>query len=109
MRRVAELVALAAGVALVFTSTRLNAQLQPQVDCAQLAAFAGRVAEYRELGAELAKVIEKIRRDNPSAFAQRVMVREAERVYREARGVDEAAYEAYSRCQQYLGRIPVEG
>lgn len=108
--RVPAIVAAVAGVVFVIAAARLNAQ-QPRalVDCAQLAAFAGQVAEYRELDASLSKVIDKIRRDNPSEFAQRVLVREAQRVYALGLGADQAAYEAYRRCQQHLGRIPLEG
>ena len=103
--RLPAIVSAVAGVAFVLATSRLNAQERVTVNCAQYSAFAARVAEYREVGAPLARVLNKVRQDNPAELVRRLLAREAARVYAEGRPPEEAAHEAFRRCAAELGEL----
>lgn len=109
MERLLAVAAAIAGVALVLAAARLNAQPKASFDCHSYASFAGRMAEFREVGAPLAGLLEYLRQNNPPGLALGALEREAKRVYAEGRPRSEAVWSAYKRCQEQLGDLGVEG
>lgn len=107
-RRHPAILAAIAAAAFALPAARLNAQPRMTVECGSLAAFAGRVAEFREVGAPWPKVKAWVHREQAPEPLRRLLEREAARVYAEGLAPGPAAQSAYRRCQERLGEYEVE-
>lgn len=74
-------------------------------DCGALAASIERIASYRDMDANLGKVLAHVRRLNADLPAQQLEVieREIRRLWAERLPASDAAFALYTRCQRQLG------
>ena len=102
--------AIAAAIAGALVAGAAQAQKpRVQVDCLAWANFGASIAEFREVGAPLPGILSYIGRRHPAGLLRTALEREARRVYGQGRAPEDARADAYRRCQDYLGEIPVEG
>lgn len=79
-----------------------------EVNCQELAGFASTMAVYRDVDANLEKVLALFRHENMlnDLDAVKVFEREARRVWAEKHGRREAREFAFMRCLEHLGLYP---
>lgn len=81
------------------------------MDCADLYAFALQIAVLRDLDANRAKVLARVKELNRDLAPARLAVleRELKRVWREGKRPEEAAMALYTQCMEQLGDMGAEG
>jgi hypothetical protein len=74
-------------------------------DCRALAEAVAPFADYRDAGADVERVVARIRKENTDAPRVRIDVfdRELHRLWAEGLPADEAAYALYKRCTEQQG------
>lgn len=83
----------------------------PLADCDFVAAFARRMAFFRDIGADPKKVAQSIRAEVPSGAggaSTEQLVRLAQRVMKSALSRDEAMVQEFNKCQRSLGDLGSE-
>lgn len=106
--------AAAAGLAFVFAVVLYAPHARGagvQFDCHQLALAIGGMADFRDTGADLTKVLRMARTRNPNASGRHLAVieREIRRLWAERLPGDVAARRVFERCRTQLGDMGQDG